>query len=187
MHEGQLAIRPARPAEAGALAQLITSAYRGESSRRGWTSEADLVEGIRTDATRIRQLITGPGSVVLVLAGEDSPAALAGCCAVSDRGDGLAYFGTFAVPPAEQGGGRGRRLLTAAQRQAVLRFGSNRMEMTVLAPQAALIGWYERQGFRRTGETRPFPAHDVYARPLRDDLYFVVLAKDLSGSGQPGD
>ena len=53
--------------------------------------------------------------------------------------------------------------------------------MTVLAPQEALIAYYERRGFRRTGEQRPFPADEKFARPRRDGLYFADLAKPLPG------
>jgi ribosomal protein S18 acetylase RimI-like enzyme len=70
--------------------------------------------------------------------------------------------------------------MAEAERQALTRYGATILEMTVLAQQDKLIGWYERLGFRRTGETRPFPADGTYARPLRDDLYFVVLAKPLA-------
>jgi ribosomal protein S18 acetylase RimI-like enzyme len=171
-------IRDAVAADAGQLAGLIRSAYRGTVSRDGWTSEADLVAGDRTDAQRVLDIITGPHSVMLVLA-ED--AGIVACCQLEDRGDKLAYFGTFAVRPGIQGGGLGRRLITEAEREAAARFGASAVEMTVLAQQDKLIAWYERLGYQRTGEQRPFPADPVYARPLRDDLYFVVLRKTLPG------
>ena len=73
----------------------------------------------------------------------------------------------------------GRQLMAEAERQAVTAFAARRLEMTLLAQQEKLIAYYERRGFRRTGETRPFPADPRYARPLRDDLHFVVLEKSL--------
>jgi ribosomal protein S18 acetylase RimI-like enzyme len=168
--------RLAVPADAEALVTLIRSAYRGESSRQGWTSEADLVDGDRIDADQVRAIISGPRSVLIVSDGMDGPVA---CCQVEDRGGGVAYFGTFAVEPAAQGGGIGRQVMAEAERQAVARFGASVLEMTVLAPQDKLIGWYERLGFRPTGEQRPFPADPTFARPKRGGLYFVVLAKPL--------
>ena len=173
-----LTIRTARPADAEVLTDLIRSAYRGEDSRAGWTSEAHLVEGERINAGQVRTMITAAGS--LLLAAEDADTGrIVGCCQLRNEGAGLAYFGTFAVSPQAQGAGLGRQLMTEAEHQAITTFGATRLEMTVLAPQDKLIAYYERRGFRRTGETRPFPADPRYARPLVDGLSFVVLAKPL--------
>jgi ribosomal protein S18 acetylase RimI-like enzyme len=171
-----VSIRPARPADAGVLTNLIRSAYRGQDSRAGWTSEADLVEGERISRDQVLAMISAGGSVLLV--GEHAGQIVA-CCQLRDEGAGLAYFGTFAVSPQAQGAGLGRQLMAEAERQAVTAFAATRLEMTVLAQQDKLIAYYERRGFRRTGATRPFPADSRYARPLRDDLYFVVLEKPL--------
>ncbi len=174
----RLRIRAARPADADVLTALIRSAYRGDDSRAGWTSEADLVEGERINAGQVRAMITGAGSLVLV--GEDAGAGqIMACCQLRNEGAGRAYFGTFAVSPQAQGAGLGRQLMTEAERLAVSSFGATRLEMTVLAPQDKLIAYYERRGFHPTGEARPFPADPTYARPLRDGLYFVVLEKAL--------
>jgi len=172
-----LRIRPARAADTDTLTKLIKSAYRGSDSRAGWTSEADLVEGERISTDQVEAMISEGGS--LLLAGEQD-GQLVACCQVRNQGAGLAYFGTFAVSPTAQGGGIGRQLMAEAERQAVTAFNARRLEMTVLAQQDKLIAYYERRGFARTGETRPFPADSRYARPRRDDLYFVVLVKDLA-------
>lgn len=173
--------RHASTADAETLVELIRSAYRGEESRYGWTSEADLVEGDRISEEQVRSVIGNPNSVMLVVeAGER----LLACCQLEDRGGGLAYFGTFAVTPLQQGRGLGRHLLREAERWAVESFHSVAMEMTVLAQQEKLISWYERRGFTRTGELRPFPADSTFARPLRDDLYFVVFSKKLDPSAR---
>jgi len=171
-----VSIRPARPGDADVLTDLIRSAYRGQDSRAGWTSEADLVEGERISRDQVLAMISAGGSVLLV--GEDAGQIVA-CCQLRNEGAGLAYFGTFAVSPQAQGAGLGRRLMAEAERQAVGAFAATRLEMTVLAQQDKLIAYYERRGFRRTGETRPFPADPRYARPLRDDLCFAVLEKPL--------
>ena len=104
------------------------------------------------------------------------------CCEVEDRGDGVAYFGMFAVEPALQAAGVGRAVLAAAEAYAAREWGSTTMEMTVIAQREELIAWYERRGYARTGETRPFPFEEmVGGGALRDDLHFVVLAKPLDG------
>jgi ribosomal protein S18 acetylase RimI-like enzyme len=171
-----VSIRPGRPADADLLTDLIRSAYRGQDSRAGWTSEADLVEGERISRDQVLTMISAGGSVLLV--GEDAGQIVA-CCQLRNEGAGLAYFGTFAVSPQAQGAGLGRQLRAEAERQAVAAFAATRLMMTVLAQQDKLIAYYERRGFRRTGETRPFPADPRYARPLRDDLCFAVLEKPL--------
>src|SRR6201999_2914696 len=107
------------------------------------------------------------------------PTRIVACCQLRNEGAGLSYFGTFAVSPPAQGAGLGRQLMTEAERLAVSSFGATRLEMTVLAPQEKLIAYYERRGFQRTGEIRPFPADPTYARPLVAGLYFVVLEKPL--------
>jgi ribosomal protein S18 acetylase RimI-like enzyme len=167
--------RVANPADAMRLVELIRSAYRGEVSRQGWASEADLVGGERIDVDQVLKIIDEPNSMMLVLDGEQD---IIACCQLTDLRDGLAHFGTFAVHPSAQGVGLGRRLMAEAERHA-LTFGANMIEITVLAQQETLISWYERLGFRGTGEKRPFPVDPRFARPLRDDLYFVVLAKTL--------
>ncbi len=163
--------------DAEKLVELIRSAYRGEVSRHGWTSEADLVEGDRIDVERVKNIIRAPNSVILVLGDGEN---IVACCQLEDRGDRLAYFGTFAVSPFQQGRGFGRCLMAGAERWAVEIFGAETLEMTVLAQQRELIAWYERMGYRHTGERRSFPADETFARPLIDELYFVVLSKRLT-------
>jgi ribosomal protein S18 acetylase RimI-like enzyme len=171
--------RLAVPTDAARLVTLIQSAYRGETSRDGWTSEADLVAGDRISLAGVRHIIATAGSMMIVL---EEGGGLTACCAITDRGEGLAYFGTFAVSPTAQGQGIGRRVMAEARRRAAQDFGASTMEITVLAQQAALLAWYERLGFRKTGEQRPFPADPVFARPLVDDLHFLVLTMDLNGA-----
>jgi len=170
-------LRPAVVSDAPRLVTLVRSAYRGRVSRQGWTSEADLVGGDRIDEGQVRDLIERAGSILLVL---DEGDGIRACCHLEDRGDGVAFFGTFAVEPTQQGHGVGRGVMAEAQERAADAFGASAMEMTVLAQQEALIRWYERLGFQRTGETRRFPADARHARARRDDLYFVVLRKHLN-------
>ncbi|PRY11801.1 GNAT family N-acetyltransferase [Kineococcus rhizosphaerae] len=180
-----LTFRAAHAADVPAVVTLVESAYRGDASRAGWTTEADLLEGQRTDAEGISAVVEG-ADAVLLLAERDGAhgAELLGCCELRRVGE-AAYFGTFAVDPAAQGGGIGRRLLTHADAEAVRRWGAPYLEMTVIAQRADLIAWYERLGFARTGDRRPFPYGDErFGRPLRDDLEFVVLRRPTSS--RPG-
>jgi len=170
-------IRVARPADAARIVPLIESAYRGDSSRQGWTTEADLLDGQRTDEADVLAAITNDGSRMLLA--EDGEELLA-CCTVQDRG-AHAYFGMFAVSPKAQGGGLGRRLLAVAEQLARDELGLSTMQMTVIRQRADLIAWYVRRGYVQTGEMQPFPYGDIrFGKPRRDDLEFEVLVKDLA-------
>jgi GNAT superfamily N-acetyltransferase len=172
--DGSVLIRPAVPADVEPLVALIQSAYRGDPSRAGWTTEADLLQGQRTDRDAVGALV----AVGAMTVGAEADGALLGCCQLERRGT-VAYFGTFAVRPARQGAGTGSALLADAERRARA-WGCTTMEMTVLAQRTDLIPYYERRGYVRTGEDRPFPYGDErYGRPQREDLVFTVLAKEL--------
>lgn len=176
-----LRIRPAVHADVAALLTLIHSAYRGTASRAGWTTEADLIDGSRTTPDLLAGDLSDPAVTVLVAEDDEG---LLGCCAVTDRGEGTAYFGTFAVRPTAQGTGTGSRLLSAAEEHARAG-GAVRMEMTVLAQREDLLAWYAKRRYAPTGERRPFPYGDErYGAPLRDDLEFVVLTAALVDPGR---
>jgi ribosomal protein S18 acetylase RimI-like enzyme len=171
-------LREATASDAASVVDLIESAYRGPSSREGWTTEADLLDGQRTDVEAVLTAIRRED--IWTLLAEAESGALAGCCQLERRSAHTAYFGSFAVQPGLQSNGLGRRLLAAAEDHAREAWGASVIEMTVIAQRAELISWYERRGYSRTGETRPFPYEDERAGlPRRPDLHFVVLAKPL--------
>ncbi len=171
--------RDATPDDVPAIVALVESAYRGESSRAGWTTEADLLDGQRTDAGSVRELVTAPDSMVL-LAQQPGADALLACCHLAHEGAGSAYFGMFAVRPGLQGAGLGSAMLAEAERIARTRWACTRMAMTVIDVRAELIAWYQRRGYMRTGEHKPFPYGDArFGLPKRADLRFELLLKDL--------
>lgn len=173
----ELTLRAAGPADVAALVELIESAYRGERSRVGWTTEADLLGGQRTDPEMLAAALAEPDIRMLLALGPGGEPV--GCCQLQRRPDG-AYFGMFAVQPDIQGRGIGDRLLTAAEAFARDEWAAARMELYVISLRAELIAWYERRGYRRTDRHEPFPYGDTrFGVPLRDDLVFAVLEKDL--------
>ena len=177
MPSAELTIRPAGPADVEAVAALVERAYRGDSSRAGWTTEAGLLDGQRTDLAEVAAKVNSETGEVLVAF--DDQGILVACSELEPRHDG-AYFGMFAVEPTLQSAGIGRLLLEAAEARARERWSAASMQMTVIAQRTELIAWYERRGYRLTGETKPFPYGDVTkGLPQRDDLVFVVLAKSL--------
>jgi len=172
-----LTFRTADRPDVAAVVGLVESAYRGDSSRAGWTSEADLLDGQRTDVETVTGIVTAADREVLLGFVADK---LIACCELQARDGDTAYFGMFAVVPTRQGGGIGAQVLAEAERRAAARWGAQRMEMTVIGQRSELIEWYERKGYERTGEIRPFPHGDErFGLPRRDDLEFVVLAKAL--------
>jgi ribosomal protein S18 acetylase RimI-like enzyme len=172
----QIAFRNATPADVDAIVSLVTSAYRGDASRAGWTTEADFLDGNRIDPDVLRVDIERPRSRV-VLAERD--ATLLACAHVADEG-GHGYFGMFAVVPGLQGGGIGKALLDECERIARDDWQLPDMRMTVIDIRNELIAFYERRGYRRTGMYKPFPHGDErFGIPKRDDLRFEVLEKLL--------
>ncbi|MEU1055556.1 GNAT family N-acetyltransferase [Streptomyces sp. NPDC005876] len=168
--------RAATDADVDALVALIESAYRGEASRAGWTTEADILEGQRTDPEGVREVVGSPDSTLLTV---ERDGRIIACCQLEHRGD-HAYFGMFAVSPALQGAGLGKLIIAEAERRARAEWGVDEMRMTVISAREDLIAWYERRGYRRTGRTAPFPYGDErFGIPLRDDLRFELLVKPL--------
>jgi GNAT superfamily N-acetyltransferase len=170
-------IRAATRADIPALLDLIHSAYRGERARGGWTHEADLLEGQRTDSEALTAIIGDPRQRILLAKDSDG---LAGCVQISDKGDGSAYLGLLSIAPERQAQGLGRVLIEAGEEHARREFGARTMEMTVIRQREELVAYYERRGYVRTGEERPFPLDDPrFGIPKRRDLSFVVLTKQL--------
>jgi len=171
-----LTFRDATDADVDALVALIESAYRGDASRAGWTTEADILEGQRTDPEGVLAVIKSPDSRLLTV---ERDGRVVACCQLEHRGT-HAYFGMFAVSPALQGGGLGKVIIAEAERMARETWGVDEMHMTVISVRNDLIAWYERRGYRRTGRMTPFPYGDErFGVPQRDDLQFELLVKEL--------
>lgn len=169
--------RPANSADIDAIVALVESAYRGESGLRGWTTESHLLDGQRTDAADVSALIGRPDCRVLLA---ELDGQLKASCHIERQGE-TGYFGMFAVDPGGQGSGVGKRVLAEAERIAREEWHCRSMRMTVIEQRAELIAWYERRGYRRTGEYQPFPYGDErFGIPRRDDLRFEVLVKEFA-------
>lgn len=169
--------RDATDADVDALVALIESAYRGDASRVGWTTEADILEGQRTDPEGVLQIIKSPDSRLLTV---EQDSRIVACCQLQHRGD-HAYFGMFAVSPTLQGAGLGKVVIAEAERLARESWGATEMHMTVISVRNDLIAWYERRGYRRTGRMTPFPYGDErFGIPQRDNLQFELLVKELA-------
>ena len=197
----QLVFRNSKLADVSAVVELVESAYRGAGSRAGWTTEADLLDGQRTDEIEIREIICGAHSRIRLA--EKSFAAvqildqiqahtpsqeralphaasLVGCVRIENAGD-AGYIGMVSVLPNLQSAGIGRQLLHEAERVIRDELRLPRARMTVIGQRDTLIAWYQRRGYALTGKQEKFPYGQPRAgTPRRDDLYFEVLEKSLA-------
>ncbi len=163
----------ATPADAQAITDLVNSAYRGETSRQGWTTEADLIDGLRTTPQEILQLISAPDSMLLLC---HQGAMLAGSVHIEKQGE-QAYIGMFVVRPDSQGAGIGKHLLKEAEALAGKEWGAHSFIMIVITSRHELIAFYERRGYRRTGELSEFPVNPALWTPKVDGLKMERMEK----------
>jgi ribosomal protein S18 acetylase RimI-like enzyme len=156
------------------LLKLINSAYRGEEAKKGWTHEADLIDGsIRTDETSLKQLMKKPGAVILKYEqGEE----ITGCVYLEKKSERL-YLGMLSVSPEIQAQGIGKKLLKAAEEHA-RKNNCMVIEMSVISVRKELIAWYERNGYFKTDKKEPFPIDGRFGNP-RQRLEFVYMEKPL--------
>lgn len=172
-----LDLRAATVADIDPIVALVESAYRGDASRVGWTTEADFLGGRRTGADDVLACLERPRSRIVLA---ERGGQLLACAHVAVE-DGAGYFGMFAVRPERQGGGIGKHVLAECERIARDEWNLQAMRMTVIDIRDELIAFYLRRGYRRTGVTKPFPYGDArFGMPMRDDLRFEILEKDLS-------
>ncbi len=167
-------ITPASTDDAAELNILVNSAYRGDESKQGWTTEADMLEGTRIDEAALRDLIQKPGTTILKYEEDGS---LLGCVELRIEGTKL-YLGTLSVKPNTQGKGIGKKLLQAGEEHAK-QVGCSAITMTVIDGRQELIDWYIRHGYALTGERKPFVVPDERWGIPKKQLEFVVLEKKV--------
>lgn len=170
-----MAISKATLADIPELNVLVNSAYRGDSSKKGWTTEADLLGGIRTDNESLTALLNKENSVMLVHRNEAGK--IIGCVNLQHNGDKV-YLGMLTVNPELQGAGVGKILLKASD-DYTKQIGCGKLYMTVISIRTELIDWYKRHGYKETGERKPFPMDDPKFGLPKVPLEFIVLEKDV--------
>lgn len=153
---------------------LVNSAYRGDSSKKGWTTEADLLGGQRTDPEGLREMINTPDSQIELALSEG---VILGCVYLRNDSDAV-YFGMLTVNPELQTQGLGKQLLSRVE-ELTRAWGKNTIRMTVIGQRHELIAFYERRGYQRTGRTEPFPDHDPRFGLPKTKLLFHEFVKKL--------
>ncbi|MBV6441404.1 MAG: GNAT family N-acetyltransferase [Haliscomenobacteraceae bacterium CHB4] len=170
-----MSILPATPHDIPQLLSLINGAFRGDTARQGWTHEADLLHGSRrTDEATLRSLMQIANAVVLKYCNDSGE--IEGCVFLNKKERGL-YLGMLTVRPDLQGRGIGKKLLEAAEAHAREQ-GCQFIYMNVFSTRKELIAWYERLGYYRTGETRPYEVNPDFGIPTQS-LEFAILEKIL--------
>ena len=164
-------------ADLAGVAELINSAYR-DRSEQGWTTEADFFDGKRIDEEALRADLAAQPDARMMTLRRSAEEPLQGCVWLEPKDAGTWYLGLLAVRPDHQGRQLGRSILEEAETMA-RDHGARRMRMTVVNIRDTLIAWYERRGYRRTGESIPFPYGHKFGQARRDDLSLIVLEKPL--------
>lgn len=157
---------------------LVASAYRGDESKQGWTTEADLLSGQRLDAAMAQEMLAEAESTVILVRSLEGQAVAS--VYLSRPVGGVAYLGVLAVSPLGQGQGVGSALINLAEAWVAEKWSARALRMSVIRQRSELIAYYERRGYERTGEIEPFPYGDErFGVPMVDDLEFVTLVKQL--------
>ena len=152
---------------------LINSAYRGESSKKGWTTEADMLGGQRTDEEDLKTIISKPGCMILKYTNDAGE--LISCVRLEKHGKKM-YLGMLTVSPVLQGGGIGKEMMAASEKLAKEE-NCIAVYMQVIKGRTELIEWYERQGYHDTGERKPFPYGDPRFGIPKTELEFIIMEK----------
>jgi GNAT superfamily N-acetyltransferase len=162
------------------IVDLINLSFRGVGPLASWNTEADFIDGQRLTESLLREDLAARPHALLLTCREDPNGELLGTVWLEPKKDGVWYLGLLTVRPDLQKRQMGRALLAAAESFAKDR-GARRIRMSVVNVRKTLIAWYERRGYLLTGETQPFPYGDQrFGRPLRGDLHFVLLEKDIA-------
>ena len=169
--------RSARTSDLSRLSALVNSAYRGDSSKKGWTTEADLLDGQRTDPDTLLAMISDPNATIELAFADGSEKNLLGCVYLKKDGTDL-YLGMLTVDPSLQSKGLGKSLLIHAEQIAHARQCA-RIRMTVINLRTELLAFYERRGYEKTGKTEAFPENDPRFGIPKQKFHFLELAKNL--------
>jgi len=172
-------------ADVDVLHTLVNSAYRGDSSRQGWTTEADLLGGQRIDPEGLRELILQSEQKRILCMrppGASSGGEIWACVCLERFEDNYGvgcYLGMLTVNPNMQTGGLGKALMKKSE-QVAREWGASRMTLGVINVRHELMAWYERRGYAKNGIKEPFPYGDErFGKPNRNDLYFEMFEKAL--------
>lgn len=161
--------------DVSSLNKLINSAYRGEFSKKGWTTEANILEGSRTNEAELIEIIQDPKNTILKFTENGH---INACVLLVEKEKQL-YLGMLTVSPELQNSGIGKKLLYEAETHAKA-LGLTKIVMTVISSREELIAWYKRHGYTDTGAREPFPVSEIHISISEQPLEFMVLEKKIA-------
>ena len=174
-NRAHLSFRPAEMADLPAIVQLVNSAYRGESGKAGWTTEADLLDGQRTDAEEITRLLNADDSMILLCQQNE---VIIASVHLEKHEEG-AYLGMLAVNPCLQSQGLGKRMIVESENIARQLWAAEKMLMQVITLRHDIIAFYQRMGYTKTGRIIPFPTSEKYGIQKVPGIMLEYLEKPL--------
>ena len=167
-------------ADSPVICALVNAAYRGETSRAGWTTEADLLTGVRTSERTVQALIAREDACILL--GEEPGGAVVACICLEYHHavENTVHLGMIAVSPLLQNRGYGKAMILAAEKLAQGRWQVSQAEMLVISLRQELIAFYQRLGYLLTGQVQPFPQQPDMWQPQVEGMQLITLQKKLS-------
>ena len=174
-----ITFRTALPSDAFSITVLVNSAYRGDYAKKGWTTEAYLLEGQRTDDENILEMLNDPQAQIELVYDSKNPAIILGCVYLNFETKGSLYFGMLTVNPELQAQGLGKQLMSHLELKAKEK-NCQRIRMTVISVRKELIAFYERRGYESTGKTEPFPMNEPRYGVPKTNLEFLEFIKTLT-------
>jgi ribosomal protein S18 acetylase RimI-like enzyme len=175
-----LQFRKATPTDVPQIVALVNAAYRGDESRKGWTTEAELLDGVRTYADEISALVSADGSMILLALDNDVIVATVHLQRVANEESVAAFLGMFAVEPTGQARGIGKAMMAEAEARVHLEWGAEKMLMDVITVRTELIAFYERRGYRMSGKVSKFPVAKELWTPKATNLKLARMEKLLT-------
>ena len=153
------------------IVELVNLSYRSQDLR-GWTSEADVIEGDRISAQQLQDLFIADSKILLLF----DAAELIACVHVQKHKD-RAYIGMLTTHPQWQNQGLGKQVLQFAEDFAQANFAVTGFKMSVLSCRTELIEFYLRRGYVLTGETEDYPIDANVGQPLFENIRLLHLNK----------
>jgi GNAT superfamily N-acetyltransferase len=175
MDKNNIVLQIAAQTDADIIALLVNSVYRGENSRKGWTTEADFLEGIRITPEKVREIIAGDNEVIINAVRNEQ---IIGCVHLENAGE-YSYLGMLSVDVNFQAKGIGKLLINECERYTKEVWGLNEVKMKVISRRKELIEYYNRRGYFSTGELEEFGSRGDTFGETKEKLYFETLSKKL--------
>ncbi len=156
------------------IVDLVNISYRSKEFK-GWTSEADIVKGDRINNAQVQELFQNDSKVFVMFKDEE----LIGCVHVHKQNDSC-YIGMLTTHPNVQNMGIGKEILKLAEEHSIKNYSINCFEMSVLSVREELINFYERRGYKRTGDNEPYPVNANVGTPLSSEIQVLHLVKEIN-------